>query len=257
MHFICSVNSAVTRALDASTGKIEVGGNFGAFNSDWVAKNITHQEIADEVGKRHGLCAWHLLDGKREKDNTTPIQAGLIIIDIDNQADHKDANGNKVQKQELTWEQAEKLDVCEKYLSVAYKSPSDTDTWPRFRLVFGLEKPITDPDFYQWFVRTIAKDIPGSDKRATQAVNLFYGAKDQQGILCVTNKFIPAQRIDEAYKHWLTIPKDAIGEKGDVKAVMESVNVAHDGVNLVDLVSKTVGDICRAPAGALQISPRW
>ena len=243
MHFICSVNSAVTRALDASTGKIEVGGNFGAFNSDWVAKNITHQEIADEVGKRHGLCAWHLLDGKREKDNTTPIQAGLIIIDIDNQADHKDANGNKVQKQELTWEQAEKLDVCEKYLSVAYKSPSDTDTWPRFRLVFGLEKPITDPDFYQWFVRTIAKDIPGSDKRATQAVNLFYGAKDQQGILCVTNKFIPAQRIDEAYKHWLTIPKDAIGEKGDVKAVMESVNVAHDGVNLVDLVSKTVRDI--------------
>ena len=60
--------------------------------------NLTQKEIAEQVSKRHGLCAWHLLNGKREKNNTNPVQAGLVIIDIDNQADHKDqgdSSGNR------------------------------------------------------------------------------------------------------------------------------------------------------------------
>ena len=137
MNFICSINSKVAYALNKSTGKIEAGGDFSAFNSGWQQKNIPIGEIANEVGKSHGLCAWHLIDGKREKNNTTPIQAGLVIIDIDNQADHKDDKGNKVQKQELTWQQADQLEICQKYLSLAYNSPSTSDGWPRFRLVFG------------------------------------------------------------------------------------------------------------------------
>ena len=153
-----------------------------------------------------------MLEGKRVKDNTGIVQAGLIIIDIDNQADGKDADGNKIQKQELTWEQAQELDVCKKYLSLAYDSPSTTESWPRFRLVFGLEKPIIDGDFYQWFTRAISKDIPGSDIRATQVPNLFYGSKSVEGILQITDKFIPAEKIDEAYKVYHSLPKE---EKGD------------------------------------------
>lgn len=139
MNFVCSLNSKVVGALHKTTGKIEAGGDFSAFNSGWVKTILTSQEIADNVKQRNALCAWHLVDGKREKNNTTPIEAGLIIIDIDNQADHKDKDGNKVQKQEITWEEAKELEICKNYLSVAYDSPSATDNWPRFRLVFGLE----------------------------------------------------------------------------------------------------------------------
>ena len=89
-----------------------------------------------------------LVNGKRVKGETGLIHAGLIIIDIDNQADGKDQDGNKIQKQELTWEQAQELDICKKYLSLAYDSPSTKPGWPRFRLVFGLEKPIIDGEFY-------------------------------------------------------------------------------------------------------------
>ena len=71
----------------------------------------------------------------------------MIIIDIDNQLDGKTEEGEKIQKQELTPTQALELDLCKKYLSSAYYSPSSTAEWPRFRLVFGLEKPILDPDF--------------------------------------------------------------------------------------------------------------
>lgn len=243
MNFVCSINSAVASALDKRTGKIEQGGNFSAFNYGWVAQSLNATSIASEVTKSHGLCAWHLIDGKREKNNTTPIKAGLIIIDIDNQADHKDEEGNKVQKQELTFQQAQELEICKKYLSLAYNSPSTSKTWPRFRLVFGLEKEISDPEFYQWFVRAVAKDIPGSDIRATQAVNLFYGAKTPSDILTITDRYIPSDKIDQAYKHYFSLPKEDKGDKGNVGQALQNINVAESGTDFVKLLSKSVRDI--------------
>jgi len=136
MNFVCSINSAVASALDKRTGKIEQGGNFSAFNYGWVAQSLNATSIASEVTKSHGLCAWHLIDGKREKNNTTPIKAGLIIIDIDNQADHKDEEGNKVQKQELTFQQAQELEICKKYLSLAYNSPSTSKNLAAIQISF-------------------------------------------------------------------------------------------------------------------------
>jgi hypothetical protein len=171
MNFICSINKKVVNFLNETTGKIGPGGNFQAFNENWKSARLTTTQIAEEVAKRHGLCAWHLVEGKRQKNNTGLIQAGLIIIDIDNQADGKDENGNKIQKQELTADEALELEICKKYLSLAYDSPSTTPTWPRFRLVFCLEKPILDPGFYQWFTREICRSIPGSDIRATHCLN--------------------------------------------------------------------------------------
>lgn len=245
MNFICSLNLNVVSALHPTSGKIEAGGDFSAFNTGWLKNILSAEEIADKVKQRQALCAWHLVDGKREKDNTTPVQAGLVIIDIDNQADHKDKDGNKVQKQELTWEQAKELDICKNYLSLAYDSPSATPEWPRFRLVFGLEKAITDPDFYQWFVRQIANNIPGSDIRATTAVHLFYGAKNEEGILYTSDKYIPASKIEEAQKLFATLPQEDKGEKADVTGVLSSVKIHEDGVQLEELLSSSVKGILR------------
>ena len=243
MQFVCSVNSKVVSALDAVTGKIEAGGDFRSFNNNWEAKELDALGIADEVGLSKGLCAWHLQDGKRVKDDTGLIHAGLIIIDIDNQADGKDANGNKIQKQELTWEQAQELDICKKYLSVAYDSPSTTDSWPRFRLVFGLEKPIINGAFYQWFTRAISKEIPGSDIRATQVPNLFYGSKSVEGILQITDKYIPAEKIDEALKVFHSLPAEQEGERFDVTAALENVSIEEDGIDFEKLLARSVTDI--------------
>ena len=243
MRFVCSLNKKVVRALHKTTGKIEQGGDFSAFNSGWNAEKLDVHGIALAVGERQGLCAWHLVDGKREKNNTEPLIAGLIIIDIDNQADGKDKDGNKIQKQELTWDQAKELDLCKKYLSLAYDSPSGTDSWPRFRLVFGLEKEIHDPDFYQWFTRKIAKQIPGSDIRATSAVNLFYGAKEPQGILYTSDNFIPADLINDAQKHYATLPAEEQGEKISVQDTLSSHEVDERGADIKKLCTKRVQEI--------------
>lgn len=238
MQFIFSWNPEVKKYIDPGLGKIPEGGNFTAFNNHWKAEEDTIEKIAEYTCDGNGLCAWHMVNGRRVEKGTGCIQAGLIILDIDNQADKKDQNGNKVQQQELTVEEALELDLCKKYLSFAYYSPSTSETWPRFRLVFGLAKPILDKDFYQWFTRELIKQVPGGDRRATQVPNLFYGTGSNAGCICVTDKYIPADVIDAAYAEYITIPKVEAGESNLDEAL--KVDVDPSGVDLGRLVSKRV-----------------
>lgn len=109
MKFICSVNKGVVPHLHPEQGKIAKGGNFAAFNSGWESKNLSTEELVEVLSTQAGLCAWHLVDGQRKAKGTGVIQAGLVIVDIDNQADGKDKEGNKIQKQELTPEEHSNL----------------------------------------------------------------------------------------------------------------------------------------------------
>lgn len=241
MDFVFSWNEEVKKFVDPALGKIAEGGNFTAFNNHWQQGHAGIERIAELTCQGYGLCAWHLVNGQRVKGGTGCIQAGLLIIDIDNQASYKDKEGKKVQQQELTVQEALKLDLCNQYLSFAYYSPSTTESWPRFRLVFGLGKPILDKDFYQWFTREISKQIPGSDIRATQVPNLFYGTSDPNGFICTTDKYIPAEKIDEAYAQFIKLPKQEQGQSDPEEAI--TLETAEDGVELTALLSRTVRGI--------------
>lgn len=241
MEFSYSFNRKVREFLNPKTGKIATGGNFAAFNENWVAASAKVQTIAESTAEGDGLCAAQLVRGKRISGNTGFIKAGLVIIDIDNQLDGKDDNGEKVKAIQLTVEQALDLDICKKYLSFAYYSPSNTDDWPRFRLVFGLERDIVQPDFYRWFVKQIAGKIPGSDKRATQTVNLFYGGKAAGDLICVTDKYIPKEIIDDGARVFATLPPEF--DKGSDAAEALECDVEPEGCNLEPLLSKSVQGI--------------
>jgi hypothetical protein len=241
MNFFFSHNEEVKKYIDPRVGKLKTGGNYAAFNDNWEAWEGTIYDVEDFVSLGEGLCAWHLVKGKRTKNETGCIQAGLIIIDVDNQADGKDANGNKIQKQELDVAGIDDLEICKKYLSLAYYSPSHTEEWPRFRLVFGLEKPIIDTQFYQWFTRQIAQQIPGADVRATQVPNLFYGCKNKGDIICVTDKFIPSNKIDEGFRAFVTIPKSEESLSDPQKAL--ELDVDPEGIPLTQLLSRSVQGI--------------
>ena len=238
MQFHFSRNREVRKHVSPRTGKIPTGGNFRAFNENWEKLTENIAAIAEDVQQGYGLCAWHLIDGKRTKNETGCIQAGLLIIDIDNQADGKDSDGNKIQHQQLNEAQAKDLDLCKKYLSFAYYSPSHAETWPRFRLVFGLEKPIIDTGFYQWFTRQISAQIPGSDIRATQVPNLFYGAKSGTKLIYSSENYIPANKIDEAYQTYLKLPKESTSKEAAAEAL--SAAIAPTGGDLERLLSGAV-----------------
>ena len=93
MKFVHSINDYVIPYLDSKTGKIPSGGNFAAFNENWIQKNTTIHDLCDEVRRSCGLCAWHLKNGVRRQGDDTAITAGLLIVDIDNQADGKSVVG--------------------------------------------------------------------------------------------------------------------------------------------------------------------
>lgn len=238
MQFHFSRNREVRKHVSPRTGKIPTGGNFKAFNENWEKLTENISTIAEDVQQGYGLCAWHLVDGKRTKNETGCIQAGLLIIDIDNQADGKDKDGNKIQHQQLNEQQAIELTLCKKYLSFAYYSPSHAETWPRFRLVFGLEKPIIDAGFYQWFTRQISAQISGSDIRATQVPNLFYGAKNGTKLIYSSENYIPANKIDEAYQTYLKLPKEVTSKEAAAQAL--SAKVDPTGIDLERLFGGAV-----------------
>lgn len=241
MKFHYSRNKEVRNHVNPRTGKISAGGNFRAFNENWEPQTDTVQAIADNVTQGYGLCAWHLIDGKRSKNETGCVKAGLLIIDVDNQADGKDKDGNKIQDQQLDESQALELDICKKYLSFAYYSPSNEKGWPRFRLVFGLEKEIIDTGFYQWLTREISKQIPGSDIRATQVPNLFYGAKENTKLIYISENYIPASKIDEANQKYLSLPKEA-SDRGGAHTALDA-RVDQTGINLEQLLAASVRGI--------------
>lgn len=243
MKFICSVNTGVVPHLHPEQGKIAKGGNFAAFNSGWESKNLTTEELVEVLSTQAGLCAWHLVDGQRKAKGTGVIQAGLVIVDIDNQADGKDKEGNKIQKQELTPEEALELDICKKYLTLGYHSPSDSPGWPRFRLVFGLGKQIIDPQFYQWFNKQILKQIPGSDVRATTVPNLFYGPKNRECIFASPGKYIPEDVINEGFRSYSSLPALDLGEAGDPEQAINDVTVRANGIDIEKLVSSSVKSV--------------
>ena len=240
MKFICSVNTGVARHLDPELGKIATGGNFAAFNSGWDSVELTTNELAEVLAQQAGLCAWHLQDGKRKKQATGVIKAGLIIVDIDNQADYKDKDGNKVQKQELTVEQALELDICKKYLTLGYYSPSTKEGWPRFRLVFGLESTVINPSFYEWFCKQIYAQIPGSDIRATTIPNLFYGPRGADAIFAKPGKYIPSEKINEAIRAFASLPPEESDSECDPLERLNQATVRKNGISLGRLVSNTV-----------------
>jgi len=249
MLFIHSRNPEVHKFVSSKTGKIPPGGNYKVFNENWIATEDTIANIAQSTAVGEGLCAWHMVGGRRTKNSTECLKAGLIIIDVDNQADGKDSDGNKIQQQELDEAQALELPVVKQYCSFAYRSPSYTEKWPRLRLVFGLEKPIIDTEFYQWFSRNIAQQIPGSDVRATTVPNLFYGCKGidpQQETFYISENFIPETRIRDAFQHYLTIPKEG-KEKGAASEYLKAL-ISHEGLDLTKLLSHSVRSILEGAA---------
>ena len=246
MDFLYSRNFEVKKHISPKLGKIPEGGNFGAFNSNWEACEKDIKTISEEVLAGAGLCAWHLVGGKRVKGETNAIKAGLIIIDIDNQADGKDENGNKIKDIQLTVEEISGIEICQKYLSFAYYSPSNAEDWPRFRLVFGLEQPITDPSFHRWLTQEIAKKIPGSDFRATSTVNLFYGAKEGTELIELTDKYIPIKKIQEAFQAYVAIPKTETEDADPLDCL--KIDVDPDGLQLEPLLSAQVRHILEGGA---------
>src|SRR5271169_1770745 len=88
--------------------------------------DLTAAELAQDIKNGYAFCAQHK-NKWRQQSNFT--ESGFLAVDIDHG---------------LTVQDALDDDYVQTYASIVYTTPSHTDEFHRFRIVFELDKPITD-----------------------------------------------------------------------------------------------------------------
>lgn len=144
-------------------------------NSEFKPATLTIQGLEDAVKAGHAFCA--LMDGDRNKENF--VSSDLIVIDIDDG---------------LTLEQAQIHPLVVDCATLIYTSASHTADHHKFRIIFVLEKTISDPVEFEEAVGCFIREF-NADRKPKSAASLFYGNTDAQTFLA--NKGLSTERLGQ------------------------------------------------------------
>jgi hypothetical protein len=138
--------------------------------------DITAVELAQSIKSGYAFCAQHK-GGWRQQSNFT--EAGFLAVDIDHG---------------LTVQNALDDEFVQRYASILYTTPSHTEDFPRFRLVFELEVSITDAVKMRNALTGLIMRL-GGDTACKDACHMFYGSTTSTPT--VIGKILPEQQVDE------------------------------------------------------------
>ena len=138
--------------------------------------DITAAHLAQSVKNGHAFCAQHK-NGWRQQSNFT--EAGFLAVDIDHG---------------LTVQDALDDEFVQHYASIIYTTPSHTEEFQRFRIVFELEVAITDAMKMRDALTGLIMRL-GGDKACKDACHMFYGSTASTPI--VIGNIMPEQQVDE------------------------------------------------------------
>ena len=135
-------------------------------------KDVTIQELFNCIAKGNTFCPAVLKGGTK---NENWVQQELVAIDIDNEDTSTEI---------LTIDKAIAL-LKENHINPLgyYKTFNYTDSKPKFRLLFLLDRPITETDKMKFIIETLISFIPQSDRSCKDLSRLFYGTNKQVIIL--------------------------------------------------------------------------
>lgn len=137
---------------------------------------VTQEEFANLVGENGQTTVLATMDGKRAKNNM--IQQQVVALDFDNT---KVVNGKKVK---TTGD--EYTSVAEIYqdkwvqdnASFIYSTFNHSNDWHRFRLVFFLDKQMTNNTQVEKMYEWLMDKFPTADKANKDSSRLFYGGTE-------------------------------------------------------------------------------
>jgi len=189
----------------------------------WQKSSFTLEDLRDHVQAGYSFNTCQLKDSVRLDINFE--SASAVFVDIDNKK-------NNQYSHELTIEEALKLPFIQDHCSMIYTSASHTDDWNRFRVVFLLPSPCSDPVAYKQTILDVCSNIKGADS-TTSISQIFYGNSKADFPL-----FNPCARLDLE-----TLPrKIAISDKTDISAALPS-EICLEGLGqVVELETLTEGD---------------
>jgi P4 family phage/plasmid primase-like protien len=140
-------------------------------------EDVSIEMLAEKLSS--GCCIANIClntDGAfhRRKDNFK--SASFIAVDIDN--DGVDANGEKCRAQDdyVSFDSMLTHPVVDNFGAIVYETHSSTNDWNRFRVVFVLKTPITDPKLFTRIIGELIGQLNG-DSACTDVSRVFFGAK--------------------------------------------------------------------------------
>jgi hypothetical protein len=198
----------------------------------FVNEELTLDQLALEVNAGHAFSTQH--KGRRKQENF--IAGGYIALDFD--------RNNPGDIDEIFNDQ-----VVSSYYGLFYHTFSSTPQAPKFRIVFELENPIYDPDYYREVVTAfIWKFSANADETCKDPCRLFYGSKDSQpvfttntlpmGVVARVRKshqqYLEQERKDREAADYerrkLLTPAGGNSEKGKKASLKKSLSVTVKGL---------------------------
>ena len=149
---------AVNRTIRGKLAKNATPSEWAAFNDAFENVELTAGEIAAEIRAGHAIAAQHA--GRRKVANWQLAQH--IGIDLD--------DGR------IEWDELVALPLVADHAAIIHTTASHTPAHPRYRVLFLLEEPLTNPAGYRHVVECMLRAFDTADPLCKDASRLFFGA---------------------------------------------------------------------------------
>lgn len=176
-----------TRKINVSVCGVFPGEKLPKGDSRWAThvksfdpQEITVGELIKKIRQGYSFSA-AMMDGYRDSKHF--ISAQHLGLDFDTEDDRSSLDTLVSDP------------FIKKYAAFVYTSPSHTPEKPRARVVFILDKPVTDADKYSQYATVLTEKFELSDGQCKDAARFWYGSKD-----CDTrssNNLLPVSVLDE------------------------------------------------------------
>lgn len=137
---------------------------------------LSMQEIADAVASGHTVVLADI-DGQRKKENLK--EQHLVALDFDNTITK---NGVKTKTEGSQYTSVEDIlndQWIKKNAAFLYATFSWQDDWQHFRVLFALDRPLTNNNQVKACYEWLLKKYPTADKSTVDSSRLFFGGTEQ------------------------------------------------------------------------------
>jgi hypothetical protein len=221
-----SIQNEKIRFAFNATGKNK-NWDFRKLAANFQDRTGTIWDVARHVEEGHALCAGLLGGQWRSKSHI--IGSQWLLLDIDNAATWKDANGNpldengipikinkawvdingnvieksdgrqakKIYQHQLNLDEAIEHPFIKQHCALIYTTASHQPGWDKFRLVFVLPKYVQGAETVEVLTRYLMKHLP-HDPACKDASRVFYGNSQATFPLIQPHVRLPQSWIDEA-----------------------------------------------------------
>ena len=161
---------AINRTIRGKLPPTATPSQWAAFNDAFTTADLTAGQIAAEIRAGHAIAADH---GNRRRKRAHWQCAQHVGIDLDDGA--------------LSWDELIALPLVVDHAAIVHTTASHRPDNPRFRVLFLLEEPLTDPDSYAYVVGCFLRAFATADPHCADPSRLFFGAPDCSLLLQAEN----------------------------------------------------------------------